>query len=450
MSKLTTIIALMLFPFALMAQHEMLLPHQPKNVSAIKSLENLHNKIELPAKLRSIYFLIGSRSDTFITQSSSWSAFDSTQLFYTSDDSGLYELNELVHDPDSGWINSLVKYYAKNEDKLDTSLFIQSWDDELKVWNNESKFTYAYDASYNLISTTIFNWDAGSWQNSAQIVNTFDSSNNLLNTTILNWDVIQWDSVNQFIYSYDSNNNVIGEIDYYYSGGWQEQYKYVSLYDGANLKTQTTQQYKNGTNWKNSWKDTLVYDVTNNLLSLERKDWKQSDQDFILTDSKIEYSYNSENQLILRTDYNGDGASSYTPAISYTYEYDAGGNNTSILQQLYDIGSSSFVNFEQFTYYYTDMLTGITSIPNNAYVVKLFPNPASDLIQLSMSAEHPSDARLEILDADGRLLHKQQLLFSRGDNFIKLNMSEYSRGIYFIRLVNAVNGAQSINRFVKQ
>jgi hypothetical protein len=400
-------------------------------------------------KLRSIYFLIASRRDTFDVQGLSPGAVDSLQYLYTNSDSSLYELNHLVNDPDSGWIKYQVNYYFYDALGRDTTTVIQTLDDQQLNYNNTSKITYMYDANGNVTLNTFFNWDSTYWENSAQFVNSFDANNNLLSTTILNWIGTQWDSVNQFAYAYDTSNNLVEETDYYYSAGFQPSYKYALVYNSANLQIQNTGQYWTGSAWKNQFLDTLEYDVNNNLIYFERKDWKQSSQAFSLTDAKTEYEYNSDNQLILRTDYNGDGATSYTPAAKYTFEFDSNGNNTYQLQQLYSSASSAFVNYNQYFYYYTDVLSGVAALPSNAYKAKFYPNPANSTLQLSMTMSHSSQVQVQVIDISGKLVSEMAYSLLAGSNTIKIDVFNLNAGIYSVRILNPVTKAQAINKFVK-
>ena len=240
MKQLNKMWVLLLLPIFSMAQHK-----TPSGIydAYAKYLSSSPAKLvrNLPAaeKLRSLYLITGSRRDTFSTQTNGWSATDSVEFLYYATDSILLSQNHLVNDPDSGWINYLVNYYLYDDQKRDTLITIQEWDNDLDVYNYTQKFTYAYDANSNLLQSSIYNWNSGGlWDNSTQIVNDYDANDNLVKTTFLNWNGTSWDSSNQFVYSYDANNNQATETDYIYNAGWLPTYKYGKSYNVSNLEIQ--------------------------------------------------------------------------------------------------------------------------------------------------------------------------------------------------------------------
>ena len=74
--------------------------------------------------------------------------------------------------------------------------------------------------------------------------------------------------------------------------------------------------------------------------------------------------------------------------------------------------------------------------------IALFPNPAGDWLQLRLEGQH--SGHVELLDAGGRRLQRHSFVASS----LKLDLSDQSRGTYYLRIVTA--GATAFRMLVKQ
>jgi hypothetical protein len=83
-------------------------------------------------------------------------------------------------------------------------------------------------------------------------------------------------------------------------------------------------------------------------------------------------------------------------------------------------------------------------------VVSLFPNPAKDVLNVSITQPQGGKHKVEIYDAIGKLVsvHKQDL--KGGNNVITLDVSDLAKGTYIIMVKNADNGTVANTRFVKE
>ena len=65
----------------------------------------------------------------------------------------------------------------------------------------------------------------------------------------------------------------------------------------------------------------------------------------------------------------------------------------------------------------------------------IFPNPAKDVLQVQINGltGHTS---LTITDANGRQLYIRDMLLEQGSNSMPINISQFSNGIYYVRLSN--------------
>ena len=74
--------------------------------------------------------------------------------------------------------------------------------------------------------------------------------------------------------------------------------------------------------------------------------------------------------------------------------------------------------------------------------IEVFPNPASDYVELAFTSEIAGKASVQLLDLSGRLVHLQDLEVVEGHNAATLDISELSSGVYLMNLVQD----QSVSR----
>lgn len=65
-----------------------------------------------------------------------------------------------------------------------------------------------------------------------------------------------------------------------------------------------------------------------------------------------------------------------------------------------------------------------------------YPNPASDKITVSFNGLENSDNKLTMIDLLGRLIYSSIIRSEHGDNYKELDVSNFSKGLYVIRLEN--------------
>jgi hypothetical protein len=83
---------------------------------------------------------------------------------------------------------------------------------------------------------------------------------------------------------------------------------------------------------------------------------------------------------------------------------------------------------------------GINSQANSK--VRIFPNPANSAVNIEMTQEFTT---VEVYSMVGSLLYAGNVTA----NLLKLDVSNFDRGVYFIKLINQVSGDQTTTRFIK-
>ena len=65
----------------------------------------------------------------------------------------------------------------------------------------------------------------------------------------------------------------------------------------------------------------------------------------------------------------------------------------------------------------------------------IYPNPANNVVNISLETAHAFDAQLELLDATGRSILQKGLNGTAGARIVELDVSNLSSGIYSLNLV---------------
>ncbi len=431
---------------------------QPNKFSRDWYNANLHgaNYKTSPAKLRgdTTYFLKGTRADTFDVAGIVPSSIDSTQEYRSGSDSLLFARVQLTNDPDSGWINYLADYFGYDSFNRDTSDIFQFWDDINSFWSNQQRTVNEYNGNDQLIKTTLYQWDVANniWVNSNLALNDFDGSGNITQTVLFSWNAanLQWDSLTKFINVFDVNNNLTIQTIYISIG-----YSYLTpktketkTYNATNFEIQSKNQTWSNSQWKNLNRDTFEYDANNNLILQDRHNWHAGA--YSQTYYQTIYEYNALNLLTQLTDYVGDGNVSYFPNDRSQFQYTTFDSIAFQLNQLYNVTDSAFVNHDQKYFWYSDVVSGVSAPLIKNYDLHLYPNPASQDLQLMIAAAHADVVEIQMLNVNGQMILSQSNIIHAGDNVLKLDVSQLPSGIYSLQVINQQTHSQSISRFVKQ
>ncbi len=98
--------------------------------------------------------------------------------------------------------------------------------------------------------------------------------------------------------------------------------------------------------------------------------------------------------------------------------------------------------------YLNSVVTGINSFAPLAYNISLFPNPASDNINIAFTSEESGKAELKIFDVNGKQLQGvSEVAILPGDNRLKVNTNELAPGVYFMSIYMN-NQLQKNERFI--
>jgi len=182
------------------------------------------------------------------------------------------------------------------------------------AYSNGWYYIQTFDANNNITSRISQYWDGTAWVLYSKVLYTYNSSNQVTTMILQSWGGSTWVPVSQNVYTYNSAGKLV--VDQYQT--WNS---LTMTFDASSQKT-------------------YYYDVSGNLVN-------ETDQAYVMSTpvytNQWAYTYSSTNQL-LTTTYNVWDGSTWDPMTMLTNTYDSSGNMTNTLSQLYDAGTSTWVN----------------------------------------------------------------------------------------------------------
>jgi len=82
--------------------------------------------------------------------------------------------------------------------------------------------------------------------------------------------------------------------------------------------------------------------------------------------------------------------------------------------------------------------------------LRLYPNPATDKIYLTLNSTSTAKAKIIIADAQGRIVHQQEQMLNLNSNVIAMNVEHLSPGIYFIHVSGTGIKDYTAKKFYKE
>ncbi len=92
--------------------------------------------------------------------------------------------------------------------------------------------------------------------------------------------------------------------------------------------------------------------------------------------------------------------------------------------------------------------TGISSTEKNNTTYLIFPNPTSDKLFIQVNNNGAVEASIEIVDALGKTIFKQNNIFSATENTRTINVAMLNSGIYLVKITSLTES--KVIRFIKE
>lgn len=336
---------------------------------------------------------------------------------YTYDNQGnqLVSLGQMWQYPN--WVTTYgSKYdYTYNQNNNITEEITQNWDSGNLSWINNYKDIYTYDANGYLIETISQYWDINTsiWMSSYKEIYTNDAGGVPAEAISQDWDEISnmWVNEEKFIDivwhdwtgdPYESDLESLTSLEWA-SGIWENSYRVNYTYDSFGGYVEIEEEYFNG-NWENAYRYSDMYDAHGNELGYTDEYWD-----------------------------NGVWKMSYGDKYILTY------NGIDLVERIYQYWNTGLESFENsWKEEYSNFVT-MESVEKNVISlasINLFPNPASEILNLEVKNMAFENLSIEITNVNGQRIYFRQ--YNQAGQFENsIDVSDYAKGIYFIKVQNA-------------
>jgi hypothetical protein len=295
-----------------------------------------------------------------------------------------------------GWVNNSFLQIVYNANNLPEERTLQSWSAATQSWVNDEWEQVEYNNENLVTQRTISLWDQGQWQFSELLEYEYDNQNRItqLNESVWDTNTMDWRLNNQKLFEYDDNANSTTETNYVYdypSDGMLPYDRLIMFYDSEdNVITRFEEMYT--TEWYPVSQENFTYDGQANLI---------------------------EGIVSLPI----MGSDAYEPSERFTRSYDLAfgpdqlvvpvdeifsGNK--IIDETNDVFNTSSGEWDpsrQTIFYYSEAI-GLSTGEIDGVHVAVYPNPASQILNVTLEADFP--VWMNLYAADGRLVLQRQLL----------------------------------------
>lgn len=333
---------------------------------------------------------------------------------YTYNDDLLLKAADILFEDGTMLIDSIHYDESKNLVRLDRYQLLNG------NWTHVSYILYTYDENGNRLSRSNYNSYGGPTFTLGGVYNYFYDEDNKLT----HWELLMsgTDLAQAATLTYNASGQLIEELgqDTWNSGALENSYKITFNYNTDGTLNNSGQSFWNGYSWDLFGTEWFYYDDNKNCIKWDHKNGNT------VTD-RNEYEYDMEFTIdqIVRP---------YIPEDDVETERLVEMNNMVTVKHWYtqnDAGNLVYVC----DYLYRYDVIDYTSVPNhgfNADNVRIFPNPASDII--TISGDKTIITNIEVMDNAGKVVLKETNL-NKGET--NLDINTLKSGIYYIRLLTS-------------
>ena len=298
------------------------------------------------------------------------------------------------------WENySIDSFYYKG--KIDWKSISKDWNPSLLGYVNAYRYENEIDSNEKITSNTNYIWDGSveKWVEFDYTKNNYNIDGNKIVSVYYEFDETT-QKLNPFskdTFGYDSQNRVIYNIYYNFNevdSSYIPTFKYITKYSKNIDTTYTYTWYKNNSVW------------VNNLKSY--------------------YNYDSNGDLIRYTIQGFNSNNNWETISEYSYVLDGNRNRVESIRKNTVNGVLDFSRKVNYFYSQHEVISSVQSIDPK---LKIYPNPTYSVLNLENLNGYE---KATIYDINGKLLVQKVI----SNDVEKIDLSNLTNGIYFLRLVN--------------
>jgi hypothetical protein len=145
-------------------------------------------------------------------------------------------------------------------------------------------------------------------------------------------------------------------------------------------------------------------------------------------------------------------------SIGYVQSLAIGGNSANDLNYLFtDNSYTGMVQYYRLRQVDNDGRSQLSNVviiresnPITLSIVDVYPNPATNIVNVVMSAPASDKVIAMITDLLGNIVSSKQVVLQKGNNSVSFNIGELAAGSYFVKLICNNNCPKAVAKFVKK
>lgn len=306
----------------------------------------------------------------------------SASLLYDTHNNPI-EYNDSIYSS-SAWMNNTASINTFDAaDNMITSSR-QTWNGS--AWVNSGKDSMAYDAAKDLIFTAYYNWESlkKKWQPREYSTSTYNASKLMTSQLIQNVDTVGVArNSNQYLYTYDTHGRMLSSLFQNWSratSSWLTYYKDTTIYNAAgDTSTLLTTIYTDPSGPIFHARSIVATDAHGNTIYTLKQEYDSVKGDYVDLGRNL-YTYNSFDQMLSNTSEIPNGTGSWMPDTFAFYQY---------------------------RFYYENYTpTSVSSLSVAMGSLNVYPNPATEMLNIHMTWNEPQAFTVAIYNMQGRLLRQ--------------------------------------------
>lgn len=372
----------------------------------------------------------------------SWTLSSKRLFTFNSGDKVLSEINQSLTGPNT-WQDGFRTFNTYDIYNNLLSGTTDMWSVSGNTFTPMVKNTYTYNGQ-NKVTTNIVQHcgPIGNWTNTNRITYTY-TGNNTTAYAYENWDLntSAWLKMNKTTYTYNGSNQLLTMTDQSWNNtAWINSQKITFSYSAGNLNSVTVANWNStSSTWKDYNRSLLAFDVNNNIASQTDQNWEPAISNWKNT-YKYSYTYNSSHELLIQLEQTWLPNSTWEDAFKYTSTFDNNHHLIKQLQEYWETNSGGWIKNSLTSSFYNCTTVGINEVAENEELFKVYPNPAHSELHVKTGSEFETCV---IMDLSGKEISRT------GKNEGSISISEFSKGIYFIQLLNKDGKIVKAQKFVK-
>jgi len=85
---------------------------------------------------------------------------------------------------------------------------------------------------------------------------------------------------------------------------------------------------------------------------------------------------------------------------------------------------------------FSGSVVGLTEKQSSLKAIAVFPNPATDLVNINFTAKNTSNVKVELYDVTGKKVYENNLEQISGASSQSINVSKFAKGVYVVKIVS--------------